>query len=353
MNEKYPGEHGLMQFFIGFRSEKWPPFHDPLFSDYSLTSIFSILSNSLKYGEVKQRLLNYSTSSSEDPFRISQANNNNDDDDDEEENDDDDDKEIVTDNEYISNVYIHYSIFDSYDSNKEISLRVYFSEDSITVKFVAQVKFPKESKVDDLARSLRSIFGSKLSKEDDEVLKKFEDNEIKDLNDHYRILQTSNGIISREIELKNVLRSNMEVRFERIPKKYSKDKLDFNIPVFYGARYNPKNDSEYGTNYIAPLGTPFYFPVLKSDLNDPNIQDEKCFKKSNLNKRLKSMIIVKENYYKLFVVNFSGTIQDVCVNDLDTIKKRKLLYSICIRNMNALLFIDERKFFTDELRIIR
>lgn len=343
MNETYP-ENGLMQLFFGFRSEKWPPFHDQILGEKDINSVIFILNFSLKNSNIVPRQINLSAGPS------SSIHNLNDDDDDDEE--EEKEKEVQTDRDYLSNVFIHYHIFDTFVNKKEISVRVYFSQDSITVDFISQVKANFETKVADIAKELRNIFSTQLSKEDKDLLEKCENDEAEFMK-YYRILQTANGKISRELMFKFTLNSSMEVRFERIKEKFKKDELAFYIPVFYGARYNPQADTNYNTKYVGSVGTPFYFPVLKSDFDDENLKVLNKFKKSKLFKRLRSMITEKEICYDLFVVNYFGMIQDVKPNELQTIADKRLNYSICIKNLNASTFIDEVKFFNDGIRILR
>lgn len=338
MNEKYP-ENGLIQLFFSFKEDS-PPFQEPLFGKTSIKGIIKILEFSMRTISFNQRFLNLSGSSSlsMDKSDIDLKTS--------------EEKEKIqepeTDTTYKPAIFIHYHIFDHYNSDVEKPVRVYFSEDAISIQLTTQILVRKSCRVLNIAEKLLNIFSQGLSEEDKSDLLAIKKGELK-FNDVYRCLKICDGKISSQIQLDSEVTRNMEIRFERIPGGYSQSELAGYIPVFYGALYK----TNYNTNYIGSIGTPFYFPVLKSDLGDPKVTNFSQFKKSNLYTRLKSMINEKEVNYELCVVNYAGFIQKVDVNELEKIIQKNLNYSVCLNYLNASTFIDEDKFFSNGIRLLR
>ena len=337
MNEEYP-ENGLIQLFFGFK-EGYSPLNEPLREDKSFDLIIRTLELSMRQTSVKINKFNYTLKSSSSSSTDSDENID-------EYNEEEEEEEIDSDFDYTPNIFIHYHIFESFDKNEHISIRVYFSDDSISIKCTSQVLVNKKAKVADIAFNLLNIFPQdKLNENDINDLNRIQNNELA-FTDVYRIVQTSNGKIFDELNLNSQLKNIKEIRFERIRNDYNKDDLLGFIPVSYGAFYN-------NTQYIGSFGTPFYFPVLKSDLNDQQLTNSNDFKNSNLYRRLKRMICEKEIKFKLFVVNFFGFIQNTKFNEIQKIIDKKLRFSICLKGLNASAFIDENAFFYNEIRILK
>ena len=255
-----------------------------------------------------------------------------------------------SDTDFKSNFFIHYKKFDS-KKNDQISLRFYFSEDAINTKMTSQALVKEGSKISDITQNFLNVFPiEKFNEDDRHEIEKIMRNEKK-FTDVFRIMKITNCKIANTVKVNFSLFSTIAIRFERIQNNHTQ--IVGYLPCYFGARFNK-------TNLIVPFGSPFLFPVAKGRVDAYKKDIEHCLIKEDIVAALKG---IKKDEVELFVTEFQGIIlQDKKVNEIEKIiapcevvemnSEIKTYVAVCFSNMNGASFLDEKKYFNGDIKIL-